>query len=133
MDENRITKTWDRTVDLLVVGSGAGAMATALIADDLGAKTLVIEKGKFYGGSTAMSGGGLWIPTNHMMAALGVDDTPEEALSYLKGVTEGVVSEDRLEAYVKYAPEMLKYLSDKVFLEVCFQPLKILVKDLSRG
>ncbi len=122
MSETRITKTWDRTVDLLVVGSGAGAMTTALCAEDLGAKTLVIEKSSQYGGSTAMSGGGLWIPTNHLMEGLGVDDTPDEAMDYLKGVTNGVVREDRLEAYVKHAPQMLKYLCDNSRLDVIAVP-----------
>jgi len=100
------------TVDLLVVGSGAGAMTAALCAHDRGAETLLIEKDEQYGGSTAMSGGALWIPNNHLMAAAGVPDTHEEALDYLRRLTHGDVPEERLQAYVKHAPEMVKVLCE---------------------
>ncbi|MBP7962921.1 MAG: FAD-binding protein, partial [Caldilineaceae bacterium] len=56
---------WDEEVDLLVVGSGGGGMTAALVAKSLGLDVLVIEKTEFYGGSTARSGGALWIPDNH--------------------------------------------------------------------
>ena len=81
--------TWDQTVDLLIVGSGAGAMGTAICVHDRGAKTLLIEKTALYGGSSAMSGGSLWIPNNHLMAAAGMRDSPAEALTYLKHITRG--------------------------------------------
>jgi 3-oxosteroid 1-dehydrogenase len=106
-------KTWDHTVDVLVVGSGGGGMVAALIAKDRGADALVIEKSGLYGGSTAMSGGSIWVPNNHLMRKAGLPDSPEEALAYLKAVTEGKVSEERLRAYVKAAPEMVEYLEQK--------------------
>jgi len=118
MSDDKLNTNWDHTVDLLVVGTGAGAMTAALMAHDRGAKTLLIEKDACYGGSTAMSGGGLWVPNNHLMAQVGVDDTPDEALDYLKRITKGVVSEDRLQAYVKYAPEMIKYLCDNSKMDI---------------
>jgi 3-oxosteroid 1-dehydrogenase len=65
---------WDHNVDLLIVGTGAGAMATAIRAHDRGGKPLLIEKTHLYGGSSAMSGGSLWIPNNHLMAAAGALD-----------------------------------------------------------
>ena len=64
---------WDHAVDLLIVGSGAGAMTAALSAHDRGASVLLVEKGDCYGGSSAMSGGALWIPNNCKMAEAGVD------------------------------------------------------------
>jgi 3-oxosteroid 1-dehydrogenase len=103
---------WDHSVDLLIVGSGAGAMTAAVCAHDLGASTLLIEKTDQYGGSSAMSGGSLWIPNNLYMKQAGIKDTPEEALSYLKGVTRGTVPEEKLRAYVEWAPEMLRYMTD---------------------
>lgn len=109
---------WDHTVDLLVIGSGAGAMTAALFSHDRGAKVLIIEKDEYYGGSTAMSGGALWIPNNHLMEGVDVKDTPEEALTYLKHITEGVVPDERLEAYVKYGPEMVKDLCEKSQIEL---------------
>ena len=83
MSDEKTAKKWDHTVDFLVVGSGAGGMTAAAVAHDKGAKALIIEKDEYYGGSTAMSGGALWVPNNHLMAALGVDGTPEGALDYL--------------------------------------------------
>lgn len=108
MDETR-----DFTTGVLVVGSGGGGMTAALMAKDRGADALVIEKSGLYGGSTAMSGGSIWIPNNHLMKKAGLPDSPEEALTYLKAVTAGKVSEERLHAYVRAAPEMVKYLEEK--------------------
>jgi 3-oxosteroid 1-dehydrogenase len=104
---------WDHTTDVLVVGSGGGGMTAALMARDRGADALVIEKSSLYGGSTSMSGGSVWIPNNHLMKKAGLADSLEEALTYLKAVTAGRVSEERLRAYVKAAPEMVKYLEEK--------------------
>ena len=56
-------------------------MATGIFAHDRGGKALLLEKTHLYGGSSAMSGGSLWIPNNYLMAAAGVRDTPEEALT----------------------------------------------------
>ena len=110
---NTTDKMWDQTTDVLVVGSGGGGMTAALMARDRGADALLMEKSGLYGGSTAMSGGSIWIPNNHLMKRAGLSDSPEEALAYLKAVTAGEVPEERLRAYVKAAPEMVKYLEEK--------------------
>ena len=60
--------SWDRSVDFLVVGSGAAGMTAAVRAHDLGGETLVIEKAPLFGGSTALSGGVIWVPGNPLMA-----------------------------------------------------------------
>ncbi len=106
-------KGWVHTTDVLVVGSGGGGMTAALMARDRGAEALVIEKGSLYGGSTAMSGGSIWVPCNHLMKKAGLSDSPDEALTYLAAVTAGRVPEERLRAYVSAAPEMVRYLEDK--------------------
>lgn len=112
-------QAWDHTVDVLVVGSGAGAMVAALTAHDGGASTLLIEKCTDYGGSSARSGGGMWIPNNHLMRADGVEDSTADTLAYLKAVIgEGVEPEDRLEAFVNHAPEMLEYLCNRTRVKV---------------
>jgi len=103
-------KEWDHITDLLVVGSGGGGMTAALIAKDHGLDALVIEKANVYGGSTAMSGGSVWVPNNHLMQQAGLQDSPEEALAYLISITAGKVPEDRLRAYLAAAPAMLSYL-----------------------
>jgi 3-oxosteroid 1-dehydrogenase len=104
--------SWDHSVDLLIVGSGAGAMTAALAGRDGGADVLLIEKGEQYGGSSAMSGGGLWVPCNHISRAAGVEDSPEEAWKYLKGCVGDGASDERLHAYLDASPEMVKYLCE---------------------
>jgi 3-oxosteroid 1-dehydrogenase len=116
------TQGWDHTVDVLVVGSGAGAMVSALTACDRGGDVLLIEKSDQYGGSSAMSGGGLWIPNNHLMPGVGIDDDPDDAFEYLKVTTGGVVPDDRLQAFVGRAPEMMKYLCEKTRVDAVSMP-----------
>jgi 3-oxosteroid 1-dehydrogenase len=109
---------WDHTVDLLIVGSGAGAMTTAICAHDGGATTLLLEKTDRYGGSSAMSGGSLWIPNNHLMAAAGVSDSAEEGFQYLRALTRGQVPEEKLRTYVETASVMLRYMSEHTHLDM---------------
>ena len=105
---------FDKEVDVLVVGSGAGAMTAAVVASLEGCKdVLVLEKSDKYGGTSAMSGGGIWIPNSHYARSEGVKDSPAEALQYMKAVIGDEVSEERLQTYVEKAPEMLEYLAKK--------------------
>ncbi len=105
---------WDQTFDVVVIGSGAGGMTAALCAKEQGLSAVVLEKSELYGGTSAVSGGGIWIPCNDQMAAAGVPDTYGEALTYLKHLTEGEVPLARLEAYLHKAPEMVGYM-EKTF------------------
>ena len=88
-----MAQAWDYTTDILVVGSGGGGMVAAIMAKDQGKSALLIEKGAVYGGSTAMSGGAMWVPNNHLMKQAGLADSPEEGLDYLKAITGGAVAE----------------------------------------
>lgn len=103
---------WDHSVDVLVVGSGGGGMTAAIRAYELGANTLLVEKSSRYGGSTAMSGGVVWIPDNHMMESTGVSDSEEDAFEYIKHLSEGLVSDERIMAYIRQGKEMLKWVMD---------------------
>lgn len=111
-----MTANWNHAVDVLVIGSGAGAMVAALTAHDRGASSLLIEKSSLYGGSSAKSGGGLWIPNNHLMQEAGLEDSPDAAMDYLRAVTRGIEPEDRLQAFVTNAPQMLRYLAERTRL-----------------
>ena len=74
---------WDKEVDVLVVGSGT-VVAAAIAAKDAGAeKVLIIEKAESFGGTSAMSGGGMWIPCNYAMKEKGLEDNREDALKYM--------------------------------------------------
>jgi 3-oxosteroid 1-dehydrogenase len=85
-------------------------MTAALAAHDAGLRTLILEKTSLYGGSSAMSGGVLWVPNNPLMRAAGVHDSAEDALAYLCQESGGSVGMDRLRAFVECSPKMLEYL-----------------------
>jgi 3-oxosteroid 1-dehydrogenase len=101
---------WDFTADLLVVGSGAGAMTAAFVAKREGLDSLVVEKTEFFGGSSALSGGGLWVPNNPLMAEAGLRDSLEQARAYMDATVGDRVPAARKEAYLTRAPEMVAYM-----------------------
>lgn len=101
----------DQQYDVVVCGSGAGGMTAALCAGQLGLSAVVIEKSDRYGGTSAVSGGGIWIPCNDQMAGAGMPDSEAEALTYLKHLIGSDVPASKLEAYVRYAREMVGYLA----------------------
>jgi succinate dehydrogenase/fumarate reductase flavoprotein subunit len=102
--------TFDHEVDVLVVGSGGGGMTAALKADAEGLDTLVVEKSAQFGGSTALSGGGIWVPGAPSQRRAGYVPAPDDTFEYLKQITDGVVSDARLRQYVGAAPEMMDFL-----------------------
>lgn len=95
-----------QTYDVIVAGSGAAGMTAAVRASELGLSVLVVEKAHKFGGTSATSGGVIWIP-NH---GLGNDDSREETFRYLDAVTRGPIRRDRLEAFVEAGPELVAYL-----------------------
>lgn len=96
--------------DVIVVGSGAGAMTAALFAADEGLSVLMIEKTAQYGGTSAISGGGIWIPNNHHFQAKGGNDSFDKAWTYLQAAVGDRVDEARLRAYLEQAPRMVREL-----------------------
>lgn len=101
---------WDLSTDFVVVGSGAGGMTAAITAHQLGMQTLVLEKSAVYGGTSALSGGVIWVPNNHHMPAANVPDSEEEAWVYLKKLIGDDVADERIRAYIRRAPEMLRFM-----------------------
>ncbi len=104
---------WDRTVDLLVMGSGAAGMGAAVRAHDLGLAVLLVEKSDLYGGNSAMSGGVCWVANNPGMAREGISDSDEKGFEYLKHITKGEVPDDRLWLYIRESKRVLAYLHEK--------------------
>lgn len=103
----------EQSFDVIVVGSGAGGMTAALSSKARGLSALVIEKSDKYGGTTAVSGGGIWIPCNDDIPNVGGSDSPQEAMTYLQYLTGGEVPLKRLEAYVRSAAEMVRFLGQR--------------------
>lgn len=93
----------DGCVDLLVVGSGTG-MAAALAAHELGLSVLVVEKAPHVGGSTARSGGALWLPAGPVLAEAGAGDTQEQAATYLDSVVAGSAPRQRSTEFLTHVP-----------------------------
>lgn len=104
---------WDEEYDVVVVGSGNGALTSAIAAHDGGASVLVIEKSDCFGGSSASSGGGVWVPNNRYAKAAGAQDSLDEAREYLNHVSPpGKIKPELIETYVTRAPEMIDYLHE---------------------
>ena len=100
--------------DLVVVGSGGGALLTAVRAADEGLRVLLLEKSELFGGTTAYSGGVLWIPGNYDQKPNGVQDNLQNAFAYVKRVAKGLSPDERILAYVESANSMMEYLRDGV-------------------
>jgi 3-oxosteroid 1-dehydrogenase len=107
-----VSSAMDHTVDVLVVGSGAGAMTAALAAAKAGLETLIIEKADVYGGTSATSGGGLWITCNHLMPGVGIEDNPEDAEAYLTALTGNDVPAVNVASFAKNGARMLQWIME---------------------
>ena len=110
--------TFDETFDFVVVGSGGGSMCSALVLRQAGKSVLILEKTPLVGGTTARSGGVMWIPDNRFMKRDGVPDSQQAANAYLDAVvgdhndTPGA-SRERRQTYVAEATKMVDFLVDQ--------------------
>src|SRR5438105_7448383 len=112
----------DEEFDVVVVGSGAAGMTAALAAAKHGLTVVLVEKAAHYGGSTARSGGGVWIPNNEVLKRDGVTDTPEAARTYLHTIIGDVVEPERIDTYLDRGPEMLSFVLKNSPLKMCWVP-----------
>ena len=101
----------DITVDVLVVGTGASGMATAVTAAAQGLKVLVVEKEARYGGTTARSGGWLWIPGTRLATEQGIVEPDGAAKAYLKHETTTHFDEKRVDAFLEYGPKAIDFFT----------------------
>jgi 3-oxosteroid 1-dehydrogenase len=113
--------------DVIVLGSGSTGLSAALAAAKSGASVLVLEKSELVGGTSAMSGAGTWIPANHHMLAAGLQDSAEEALTYMRATApEGwrEKEDDRWRALAENAAPMLAFLEEHTPLrfELAYHP-----------
>ncbi len=115
---------WDKEVDLLIIGTGNGAMTTAICAYEMGVEDiLLVEKSDKIGGTSALSGGGIWVPNNRYAKAAGAEDSIEQAKQYLQEtIPEGWVPEKMLDTYLENAPRMVDFLHERT--DVRYQSLE---------
>ena len=112
-----VTSHIEKRVELLIIGSGAAAMAAGIRGADLGLDVLLVEKSNLYGGSSAMSGGVCWVGNNHHMNEQGIADSDEEVVAYLQAITRGEVAEEKLRCYQRESKRMLQYFEEKTHSE----------------
>lgn len=99
----------NETYDVVVIGSGAGGMSTAITAKKNGLSVAIIEKEPVFGGTTAFSGGVLWIPGNHHAKDAGIKDSRDDAITYMKEETGNFYSAEAVEAFLDAGPEMVDF------------------------
>lgn len=103
--------------DVIVAGSGAGGMAAALTCSIEGLSVLVIEKEDCVGGSTAISGGAVWIPNNPLAVAMGIEDSTEAVMTYLGAVLGNALRPDMMHAFLASGPEAIAYFDQHTLVK----------------
>jgi 3-oxosteroid 1-dehydrogenase len=110
--------------DVVVVGAGGAGMSAALAAAKRGLQTVLVEKSAYFGGSTARSGGGVWVPGNYALAAAGQvgPGDAEEAARYLDAIVGDVVPKVRRDTYLRRGPEVMEFLRDNTPVRFTWVP-----------
>ena len=106
----------------MVVGAGGAGMSAALAAGRRGLDTILVEKSSYFGGSTARSGGGVWIPGNYALKAAGEDDDLATSKLYLDSIVGDAVSKVRRDTYVERGAEVLDFLKDNTPVRFTWVP-----------
>lgn len=109
-----VRENWHLEADVVVLGSGGAAMTAAIAAHDFGAPDVVIlERSGTVGGTTAMSGGMLWIPNNPYQVEAGIEDSDDDIVAYLDALAPGALDPETLSAFLESGPEMIRYFKEK--------------------
>ncbi|WP_440642164.1 FAD-dependent oxidoreductase [Bradyrhizobium sp. PUT101] len=102
--------------DVLVAGSGCSGMSAAITARSRGLDVLIVEKEPRFGGTTARSGGWLWIPGTSLAKAYGIEETPEQARTYLRHEAGNNYDPARVDAFLSAGPEAVDFFTTKTAL-----------------
>jgi succinate dehydrogenase/fumarate reductase flavoprotein subunit len=103
--------------DVIVAGSGSAGMTAAIVSAKLGLDVLLVEKTEYFGGTSAFSGGGCWIPCNPLMGRVGLSDTREAAETYIKQVVGNYLRPDIMESFLDNGPKMVSFLDENTEIE----------------
>ena len=108
--------------DVVVVGAGGAGMTAALAAARQGLDTVLVEKSDYFGGSTARSGGGVWIPGNYALREAGQADDPEESKRYLEAIVGDVVPRVRRDTFIDRGPEVMDFVREHTPVRFAWVP-----------
>lgn len=109
--------------DVVVVGTGASGMAAAITAANDGLKVLVVEKQPQFGGTTARSGGWLWVPGTHLATEQGITEPDGAARTYLQHEAGTHFDAGRADAFLKYGPEAIRFFSERTCVQFDMPPV----------
>lgn len=115
-----ITGNTSTSYDVVVVGSGASALTTAATAAHAGKSVVILEKSDLLGGTSAVSGGMLWIADNHHAKAAGLPDSKAAAFTYVQAVARGRGRDELLDAAIDYGDTMLRFVEEDLGLKFIF-------------
>ena len=97
--------------DVVVLGTGAAGLTAALAAHDAGSSVAVFEKAQQVGGTTAWSGGMIWLPLNHHeLEELKIADSREDVMTYLRSLSHDLMDEKLIASFIDTGPEMVRWL-----------------------
>lgn len=100
----------DLQFDVVVIGSGAAGLSAALTAAHKGLEVALFEKENVFGGTTAISGGAIWVPESLEAKRAGIKDSREQVMTYLRNLMGKYLSSEQIEAYLDAAPEAIDFL-----------------------
>jgi succinate dehydrogenase/fumarate reductase flavoprotein subunit len=110
------------TCDLLIAGSGAAGLATAVSAATLGLDVLVVEKAAFFGGTTCRSAGVVWVPGSRQAEAAGKRDSAAAALTYLEAEAGDRLDRERAAVFLEHAADVLAWFQENTHLRFALAP-----------
>ncbi|MFT4233505.1 MAG: FAD-dependent oxidoreductase [Microbacterium sp.] len=112
----------EQNYDVVILGSGAAGLTAALASAVEGASVAVFEKAELLGGSTALSGAGIWIPGNQPAAADGVPDSTEKGLEYLLSLSNGMILPELARALIEGGPRFIDFIEANTELRLAYTP-----------
>jgi succinate dehydrogenase/fumarate reductase flavoprotein subunit len=118
---SKVPERWDMQVDLVSVGASSGGLTAVIMGHDLGLSTALLEKSEWLGGGTALSGGVLWIPFNHIMLEQGLADSRKEALTHIRHTSLGRHDEELVATYLDTGPELVRYIQENTPLKLTIE------------